>query len=162
MLAITDADPADVHALADLLEELDRSYGVTEFDPVDERAARIRQTLFGTRPLAHALLARDGDEFAGMAVYSFLWPAAGLTTSLFLRELYVRQAHWRTGVGRQLMQALCAVAVAEGCSRVEWRTNHDNEQAQGFYEALGVPVYAGKLSYLLDGDALARMAAAAE
>ena len=35
----------------------------------------------------------------GMASYSFLWPAAGLTRSLYLKELYVAQDWQRQGIG---------------------------------------------------------------
>jgi GNAT superfamily N-acetyltransferase len=159
---IAPAEPADVHALADLMEELDRFYGVTAFDPLDVREEQIRRGLFGPQPLAYVLLAKDGDDLVGMAAYSFLWPAAGVSTSLFLKELYVRQDRQRTGVGRLLVAALCDVAVAAGCSRVEWQTDQDNLAAQGFYKALGVAVYPGKVFYRLDGDALYGLAASAE
>ena len=159
MLVVAPAEPTDVHDLADLMEELDRFYGVTGFAPVDEREDQIRRALFGSRPAAYALLARDGNELAGMAAYSFLWPAAGVTMSLFLKELYVRQHRQRAGVGRRLLQALCEVAVAEGCSRVEWQTDHDNLPAQAFYRALGVSMSPGKMFYRLSGEALDRMVA---
>jgi hypothetical protein len=42
------------------------------------------------------MLAWDGDDLAGFAAYSFLWPAVGLTRSLFLKELYVAEAARRT------------------------------------------------------------------
>jgi hypothetical protein len=45
----------------------------------DERAEQVRDALFGDPPLARALLAWDGEALAGLASYSFLWPAAGLS-----------------------------------------------------------------------------------
>jgi ribosomal protein S18 acetylase RimI-like enzyme len=104
----------------------------------DERAAQVRDALFGDPPLARALLAWDGEALAGLASYSFLWPAAGLTTSLYLKELHVAQAYRRTGLGKMLMDGLYEIASARGCSRVEWTTDTDNPAAQAFYEALGV------------------------
>ena len=54
------------------------------------------------------LLARDEDGvLAGFASYSFLWPAVGLTASLYLKELYVAASRQRHGVGTLLMQGLC-------------------------------------------------------
>lgn len=158
MLAISHAEPGDVGDLADLMEELDRFYGVTEIGPRIERESQIRRVLFGVRPAAYTLLARDGEELVGMAAYSFLWPAAGVTTSLFLKELYVRQNRQRHGVGRRLIEVLCEVAAAQGCSRVEWQTEVDNAAAQAFYKALGAPVLSGKVFYRLDETELTRLA----
>jgi GNAT superfamily N-acetyltransferase len=77
------------------------------------------------------LLARDGGLAAGLASYSFLWPAPGLTQSLFLKELYVRQAYRGHGVGRLLMQRVFEIAAETGCSRVEWMTEQTNNEAKG-------------------------------
>jgi len=156
VLTISHAEPADVHALTDLTEDLDRFYGVTEFEPLPLREAQIRRQLFGSPPAAYALLATDGPDLVGFASYSFLWPAAGVTRSLFLKELYVRQERYREGIGRRLMRAVCDVAVAEDCSRVEWQTDVENTRAQQFYKALGAPVHAGKVFYRLDGEDLHR------
>jgi GNAT superfamily N-acetyltransferase len=159
LITITHAEPVDVYTLAELMEDLDRFYGVTEFGPLAQREEHIRQELFGTPPAAYVLLARDDAAVVGLASYSFLWPAAGVTSSLFLKELYVRAGRYREGIGRQLVRAVCDIAVAERCSRVEWQTDQDNARAQQFYKALGVPVHAGKVFYRLDGDNLLRIAA---
>src|SRR6266581_4128138 len=108
------------------MEELDRFYGATEFGPRADRESQVRMALFGMTPVAYALLAKEGQDLVGLASYSFLWPAAGLTTSLFLKELYVRQDRQREGIGRRLMQELCAIAVGADCSRVEWQTEETN------------------------------------
>ena len=54
------------------------------------------------------------------AAYSFLRPAAGLTASLYLKELYVAAAYRRAGVGRLLMDELNKIAARRGLSRMEW------------------------------------------
>jgi GNAT superfamily N-acetyltransferase len=55
-----------------------------------------------------------------MAAYSFLWPAAGVTRSLYLKELYVAEAFRRQSIGALLMQRLCQIALEHERSRVEW------------------------------------------
>jgi len=60
----------------------------------------VRDILFGTPPLAYSLIARDEDKPAGFAAYSFLWPAVGLTASLYRKELCIAQAYRRSGAGR--------------------------------------------------------------
>jgi GNAT superfamily N-acetyltransferase len=147
VITLAHVQPEDAEALAGLMDELERFYGGTPTEPLNEKVKQISEALFGERPAASALLAWDGDKLAGFASYSFLWPAAGFTKSLYLKELYVAQEHRRTGVGKRLMDALHEVARAEQCSRVEWTTDADNSDAQRFYDELGVPANASKIFY---------------
>jgi GNAT superfamily N-acetyltransferase len=150
---ILPAKPADAGAISDLLEEMDRFYE-EESEPRDDRIRQINDALFGDPPIAYSLLAWEGDELVGFASYSFLWPAAGLTHSLFLKELYVAEKVRRTGVGQQLMRCLFDLAAKRGCSRVEWQTDEPNKNAQRFYELLGVKPNPGKIFYRVSGDEL--------
>src|SRR5687767_10411564 len=100
MVTISPAQVSDLTDLAELLEDMDRFYGVSEFAPLYERLAEIQALLFRDQPAGHVLLARDSGLAVGLASYSFLWPAAGLTQSLFLKELYVRESHRGHGIGR--------------------------------------------------------------
>jgi GNAT superfamily N-acetyltransferase len=156
VITITPTQPTDATALADMAEEMDRFYGATEIDPIQVRISQISEALFSDRPSAHALLARDEGKPVGFASYSFLWPAVGLTRSLYLKELYVSAAARRTGVGKLLMQRLFDIAIKNGCSRVEWTTDSDNREAQLFYAELGVPVDESKLFYRIEGDEVTR------
>lgn len=147
MITLAPAGPADASALAALMAELELFYGGELTEPKDDQIAQIHAALFAEPPLAYALLAWEGQQLVGMAAYAFLWPAAGFTTSLYLKELYVAEAHRRSGVGRLMMDRLHAIALERGCSRVEWTTDADNVAAQRFYEQLGTPRNASKLFY---------------
>jgi GNAT superfamily N-acetyltransferase len=130
-------------------------YGDVRPDPPQQRAAEISAVLFSVPPNAFALLARDNAErLAGFAAYSFLWPAAGLSTSLYLKELYVADTARRTGVATALMRGLYAIAAERGCSRVEWTTDDGNEQAKAFYAAFGAKPLPSKIFYRAEGDVL--------
>ena len=149
MIKLADAAPADAAAIAGLLAELAVFYGGTPEGTPGERAEQVDAALFGDPPAARALLAWDGSELAGLASWSFLWPAAGLTRSLYLKELYVGQAYRRAGVGKLLMEELHRIAADHGCSRVEWTTDMGNSGAQRFYESLGATPLATKIFYRL-------------
>lgn len=150
MMEVTPARPADVAALAELLAEMGGFYGEATAGQLGQRARQISDALFASPPAAHALLAWDGTELAGMAAYSFLWPAAGLTRSLYLKELYVGAGYRRRGAGKLLMQALFEVAGQRGCSRVEWTTDSGNAGARAFYEELGLPRHPSKVFYRVE------------
>ncbi|RBQ16956.1 GNAT family N-acetyltransferase [Spongiactinospora rosea] len=157
-IIVSAATPDHIPAMAELLEEMDRFYGGEPQDPADVRAGQIRQALFADPPAAYALLAWVNDRLAGIASYSFLWPAVGLTRSLYLKELYVAKSAQRQGAGTALMRALAKVATAHKCSRVEWTADADNDGARRFYERLGQEGLATKVFYRADIDAIGRLA----
>jgi GNAT superfamily N-acetyltransferase len=155
---VTPVTREQLEALAALAEEMDRFYGATELEPLDLRLQQVSHALFGNRPSAYALLAWNDDTAVGFASYSFLWPAVGLTRSLFLKELYVIESARRTGVGKMLMQSLAEIALKHDCSRLEWQTDRPNTDAQHFYAQLGVPVDDSKLFYRAEGEGLRELA----
>jgi GNAT superfamily N-acetyltransferase len=134
----------DVPALVDLLAERDRYYAVHGAAP---SFAAIADALFGPVPAARALLAFDDGELAGLAAYAFLWPAAGVTRSLYLKELFVLATFRRHGIGRLLMRELGRIAEEHRCSRIEWTADTDNPDAQRFYASLGAEPLATKIFY---------------
>ncbi|WP_455359389.1 cyclophane-containing RiPP N-acetyltransferase HaaN [Streptomyces sp. SYSU K21746] len=151
-VTIRPAEKGDIRPVAELIEEIERFYGSTEIQHLDERQSQVEEALFGSPPLASALLVEDETgELVGLAAYSFLWPAAGSSHSLFLKELYVRDTLRRQGVGARLMDELRAIAAARpGCSRVEWMTDRDNPDARSFYRSLGFAEFDGKIVYRVD------------
>jgi len=150
VITVSPAEPGDAAAIAALLEEMDRFYGAAEPEPPGQRVRQVNEAIFASPPAACALLARDGSLIAGIAAYSYLWPAIGLTRSLYLKELYVPDAYRRQGVGKLLMGALFETARKHGCSRVEWTTDTGNAGAQAFYEELGLPVHPSKVFYRVE------------
>jgi GNAT superfamily N-acetyltransferase len=150
--------PGNVEDIAMLMEKLDRSYGVTNIEPRGQREPQIAAALFQEPKAAYAFLAWDWEQLVGIASYSFLWPAAGVTRSLYLKELYVIEGYRRKDVGTLLMQRLCQVAVEYGCSRVEWTTDKGNVLGESFYERLGIPQNQEKIFYRLEDDSIRQMA----
>jgi ribosomal protein S18 acetylase RimI-like enzyme len=154
VIKIADAVPGDEAAIAALCAELEEFYGDRPQGSPAERAGQVRSALFGSPPLAYALVAWDGDAPAGFAAYSFLWPAVGLTASLYLKELYVAGAYRRNKIGSLLMDALEDIARRRRLSRVEWTTDISNPGAQAFYEARGAKILQSKIFYRVAGEDL--------
>lgn len=148
-MRIEQATEQDVDIISVILGEIEAYYGGK---PTPGDREQIKSALFGDRPAATVVLARDGDEVAGLASYSFLWPAAGADTSLYLKELYVRESARRQGVAGALMAAVKAAAAKAGCSRVEWTADADNPAALAFYQALGAEPREGKIFYRVEGS----------
>ncbi|MBZ3908452.1 MULTISPECIES: GNAT family N-acetyltransferase [Streptomyces] len=146
-LTVSSAESADVTCIAELVAEIEQYYGGAVEGELSDRAGRLRDMLFGPHPAATVLLARIGGDVVGMASFSLLWPAAGDSHSLYLKELFVRDAHRRHGVASALMAQLHEVAAQLGCSRIEWTADRDNPEALKFYEALGATPRDTKVFY---------------
>jgi len=147
VVVVGPAEPRHVPALEVLLAEMDRFYGAADVEPLGQRIRQITDALFGEPPAAHAVLVWDDARLVGLATYSFLWPAVGVTRSLYLKELYVAAPHRRKGIGTLLMEAVFEIAQRGGYSRVEWTADRESTDAQRFYDRLGVPVNDSKLFY---------------
>jgi GNAT superfamily N-acetyltransferase len=158
MITVTLAQPVNGAAIAELAEEMDRFYGATEMQSLELRIRQINEAIFRDPPSAYSLLAWDEDKLVGFASYSFLWPAAGLTRSLYLKEIYIVEAARQKGIGKLLMRRLYDIAIRHDCSRVEWTTDQDNIAAQQFYAKLGIPVKESKLFYRIEGEELHQQA----
>jgi GNAT superfamily N-acetyltransferase len=154
LITVKPAEARHAEALAVLLQEMDQFYGAETSEPPEFQLRQISDALFGSPPSAYALIAWDGAEPVGFATYSFLWPAVGLTRSLYLKELYVAQSQRGRGVGSLIMRALFEAAEKAHCSRVEWTTDADNAGAQEFYEQLGLLRMPTKLFYRVEGKDL--------
>ncbi|HET6484597.1 MAG TPA: GNAT family N-acetyltransferase [Actinoplanes sp.] len=148
--AVTD----DVKPLAQLIEDVETYYGASRIEPFEERVANVSEALFSDPPLAYALVAIDDEGIiVGLAAYSYLWPAAGSTHSLFLKELYVARHVRRAGVGASLVSALQDIAASRpGCSRLEWMTDASNEGARAFYRDMGFAESDDKIVYRADAS----------
>lgn len=155
-VTVAAATPEHVPALLALLEEMDQFYGDTTDGTPEERAAQLRQALFSDPPESYAFVAVNGDEIVGIASWSLLWPAVGLTSSLYLKELYVSRLHRRSGVGTVLMRAVFEAAAKHQCSRVEWTTDIDNSDAQEFYAKFGFEQLATKMFFRADAARIGR------
>jgi GNAT superfamily N-acetyltransferase len=151
-ITVSPAGLAHLSAITELLDEMACLYGTASAGPAEERHRQVRDALFATPSAAHALLAWDQSQLAGIAAYSFLWPAAGLTRSLYLKELYIATAYRHRGIGTKLMRSLLEVASEHGCSRVEWTADTGNATAQAFYRKLDIPPLPSKIFYRIEDD----------
>ena len=139
----------DLGSVAELMIEMDEFYDEPDRESAETKIVNMREVLFGIPPSAYTLVAYDEDDptALGIAAYSYLWPAVGTTRSLYLKELYVRRAQRRDGIGRLLMEALVSIARKSECSRVEWTTDRDNFDARAFYVAFVEESVKSKLFY---------------
>lgn len=152
-MTIRPFDPAQAEQLARLFEAMQAHYRVP-CPPHPAIVTDLRRLPPGNR----ILVAEAEGVLAGFAAFAEVWPGPGLRKGLFLKELYVDDAHRGRGLGRDLVTALAALALSEGHSRVDWTADRDNPALLAFYDATGARRESGKLYYRLTGEALAQLA----
>lgn len=127
-------------------------------DSVAATEDRLRETLFGPNPSAHALLAYDNNHPVAFAIYFFNYSTFVGRPGLYLEDLFVRPEARGKGFGRELLQHLAHIAVERGCVRMEWAVLNWNEPAIGFYKGLGADPMDDWTVFRLSGKALEDLA----
>jgi GNAT superfamily N-acetyltransferase len=155
------AEPRDVSALLELFAELAEYENLTHELRATEQG--LESALFGSRPLAEALIAErevapGGSEILGYALYFPTFSSFLTSAGVWLEDLFVRPSHRGEGVGRALLLAVAARVREQGGERLEWAALDWNELALGFYRRIGARTMEEWITHRLDGAALERVA----
>jgi GNAT superfamily N-acetyltransferase len=174
MLTIRPAVPADIPEILAFIREL------AEYEREPESAQATHEDLlrdgFGPTPRFHCLIAEwsepaptDAPQLTtsnlqpttsvGFALYFHNYSTWRGNAGIFLEDLFVRPVFRGRGIGKALIAAVAAIAVAEGCSRFEWAVLDWNTPAIDFYTSLGATPLSEWTTMRLSGPPLAALAA---
>jgi GNAT superfamily N-acetyltransferase len=152
--AATRADTADLLAMIRGLAEYER---LSHLMVADETS--LVDALFGERPAAEALIAREGKETgkpAGFALFFHTFSTFLGRRGLWLEDLFVYPHFRGRGLGKELLTALAHVARERRCGRFEWAVLDWNAPAIAFYEGMGASLLPEWRLARVTGDALER------
>ena len=153
---IRSGELADVPVIARLIRELAR-YERLE-DQVVMTEERLTDSLFGEHRYAETLIAEDGGDPVGFALFFHNYSTFLAQPGIYLEDLFVVPEQRGSGVGRALLERLARIAVERGCGRLEWAVLDWNVDAIGFYKRLGATPNADWTVYRLAGEALRSLA----
>ena len=136
---IEPARPADLPALIELLALL---FAIEQdFHPdVDRQRRGLELLLAQPAEQARIFVARRDDapqDVVGMVSAQLVISTASGAPSAWLEDLVVRAACRGQGLGRQLLDAAMAWALARGARRVQLLADADNQPALDVYRHLG-------------------------
>jgi GNAT superfamily N-acetyltransferase len=138
MTIVREVQESELPALLDLIK------AKAEFDGCPESlkasVESLREALFSSKPLAHALVAEVNGEIVGMATYYSIFSSFISKPGLWLDDLFVYEPARNFGVGEALMKRLCRIAVAGGCGRIDWHVSNFNEGGKKFYRRIGAEI----------------------
>lgn len=159
MITVSIAPETERDDIVELFHQIDLHYFGAEAPSKNEIAAYVRRNLFQAHCGVHIAIAREGVRPLGIATFSILYPAPGMTGQLFMKDLFtVREARGK-GLGQALLRFLARHALENGCSRFDWTAETDNRQAVDFYDRLKIPRVEEKVYYRLAGETLRSFAA---
>jgi GNAT superfamily N-acetyltransferase len=153
---IRDATPKDVHVIAELIRGLAEYERLAHEVTLDER--ELRAHLFGERPYAEVILAEDGREVVGFALFFHNYSTFLGKPGIYLEDLFVKPEHRGAGHGKALLAHLARLAVERGCGRLEWSVLDWNEPSIAFYRSLGAVAMEEWTGYRITGEALQGLA----
>lgn len=118
----------------------------------------LRATLFGERPPAEVLIAEDGGQPVGFALFFQNYSTFLAQPGIYLEDLFVIPAARGRGVGRILLKRLAELSIERGCGRLEWAVLDWNAPAIGFYRRMGAVPMEDWTVFRLTGAALEELA----
>lgn len=155
-MRISKATERDVPIILELIR------GLAEYERLAAHVTatedRIRETLFGARPAAEALLVSMDEETVGFAVFFTNYSTFLAKPGIYLEDLYVKPHARGKGAGKALLAKIAQLAVERDCGRVEWAVLDWNEPSIHFYESLGAVAMKEWTTYRLTGEPLVRLA----
>jgi GNAT superfamily N-acetyltransferase len=153
---IRSADASDVPVILAFVSELAEYEHLSHLVTATE--SKLRETLFGAHPGAEVVLAFEGSEPAGFAVFFHNFSTFLGVKGLWLEDLFVRPMFRGRGYGKALLLHVARVACERGCGRFEWSVLDWNEPSIHFYKSLGAQPLDDWTIFRVTGQALQDLA----
>ncbi|MBS5570749.1 MAG: GNAT family N-acetyltransferase [Clostridiales bacterium] len=126
-------------------------------DDVVATEALLEEWIFD-RKKAQVLFALQEGKEVGIALYFYNFSTFLGRAGIYLEDLFVLPEYRGKGYGKGLLKKLAAIAVEEGCGRLEWSCLNWNRPSIDFYLAMGAVPMNEWTVYRLTGETLRRAA----
>ena len=146
----------DVPVILALIKELAEYENLSH--EVEATDANIRQSLFGDRPLAEALIGEHQGVPISFALFFYNFSTFLGKAGIYLEDLYVKPQYRRNGFGRRMLAHIARLAKERNCARFEWSVLDWNEPAIRTYDRLNARPMKEWILYRLTGEALNQLA----
>ena len=117
----------------------------------------LRAWLF-EKQAAKVIFAMEGEKEVGFALYFHNFSTFLGRAGIYLEDLFVLPEYRGRGYGKALLARLAAIAVEEGCGRLEWWCLDWNQPSIDFYKKKAAVPMEEWTTYRLTGDALESLA----
>lgn len=151
-LRIIKADETQTSLVLTFIQKLAEYERLSHEVVADEKT--LRESLFGDKPVAEAVIAYLDNEPVGFALYFHNFSTFLGRPGVYLEDLFVEPKHRGCGVGKALFVHLARLAKERNCGRLNWAVLDWNEPSIQFYKKLGAVPQDEWTVYRLSGPAL--------
>jgi GNAT superfamily N-acetyltransferase len=155
-LDIRPATPADVPQILAFIRNL--AEYEREPDAVHATEADLLRDGFGAEKRFDCLIAELCEAGTaipvGFALYFHNYSTWRGHAGIHIEDLYVSLEHRGKGIGKALLTRVAAIAVAEGCTRLQWDVLEWNTPAIGFYQQMGAQMLTDWRTMRVTGQGL--------
>ena len=152
---IRTAVPADAELILSFIKKIAEYEHMS--DDVVATEALLEEWIFD-RKKAQVLFALQEGKEVGIALYFYNFSTFLGRAGIYLEDLFVLPEYRGKGYGKGLLKKLAAIAVEEGCGRLEWSCLNWNRPSIDFYLAMGAVPMKEWTVYRLTGETLRRAA----
>jgi len=133
-ISIRNLEPDDFESLVRLFKEF------ALFEKQPEKMTNSLEQMQLEKVYVNGFVAvSDANEIIGYATYFFAY-FTWIGKSLYMDDLYVKQAHRGKGIGTKLINSIIDFAKAENCKKLRWQVSEWNQPAIDFYKSLGAVI----------------------
>lgn len=136
-------------------------HGLAEYEKMTDKVVAdedLLRTWIFDKNGAKVLIAEEDGVPAGFALYFHNFSTFLGRSGIYLEDLFVKPEFRGRGYGLALLKRLAAIALEEGCGRLEWSCLDWNQPSIDFYLSLpSVPLDEWTV-YRVDGDNLTNLA----
>ena len=119
----------------------------------------LRRNLFTERKTAEVLLASEGENNVGFAVFFHNFSTFLGKPGIYLEDVFIRPEFRGRGYGKALMIYIARLAKERDCGRFEFSVLDWNKPSLDFYRSLGAVAMEEWTVQRMTGNAIAALAA---
>ena len=144
---IASADDADeIHSLILELAEL-----MDVREKVGGTSKDLHNALLGTEPVVHALMAEQGNNAIGVAIFFLTYSTWRGSNGVYLQDIYLRPGKREAGTGSALFSKVAAWAALQGADHLRLSVDVNNVAARTFYSRVGMSVRDDEMIFQISG-----------
>jgi GNAT superfamily N-acetyltransferase len=155
--SIRTAVAADIPLILDFIRRLAEYEKLSHMVVATE--ALLQEQIFGPKSHIEVLLAFEGTQPVGFAVFFHNFSTFLGRKGLYLEDLLVLPEMRGRGYGKSLLLRLARIARERNCGRFEWSVLDWNQPSIDFYKSLGAVPMEDWTIFRVTGDALDKLAA---
>ena len=137
---------------------LEMVHALAEFEQEPDKVTNTIEQMLAEQEYFECFVAVDKKdlEIIGFCLYYFVY-YTWVGKSMYLDDLYVKEAKRGMGVGSELLKTLFKTAKENNCKRLRWQVLDWNTNAIALYEKLGADIQKNWLNCDLEHEAILQM-----